>query len=171
MRKSLFLIALTLTLAFSLSACGFKLRGTFDAKFAFETIYLALSETDELHAALKRAIESGKTTRIVGDPKTAQAIFSVVSDSKQKNILSLSGTGRVKEFQFVRTFSFRLHTAKGQNFLPPATIVIRRDMNFDDTLVLAKESEEAVLWRDIESDLVGQLMRRLTKAKNQPLDE
>jgi len=167
MRKLLFLIALT----FTLSACGFKLRGTFDAKLAFESLYIALSETEDLHAALKRAIESGKTTRIVVDTKVAQAILSVVSDAKQKNILSLSGTGRVKEFQLVRTFSFRLHNLKGQNFLQPATIVVRRDMSFDDTLVLAKESEEAVLWRDIESDLVGQLMRRLGKAKNQPLDE
>lgn len=167
MRKSYFLLLLVLVL----SACGFKLRGTFDAKLAFDSLHIALSETDDLHAALKRAIESGKTTRIVNDSKTAQAIFSVIGDSKQKNILSLSGTGRVKEFQLVRTFSFRLHNSKGQNFLQPATIVVRRDMNFDDTLVLAKESEEAVLWRDIESDLVGQLMRRLTKAKNQTIDE
>jgi hypothetical protein len=38
-------------------------------------------------------------------------------------------------------------------------------MAFDETQVLAKESEEALLYRDMQADLVQQIMRRLAAVK------
>jgi LPS-assembly lipoprotein len=52
---------------------------------------------------------------------------------------------------------------------PASTITLRREVTFSDDLVLSKEAEEALLWRDIQSDLVQQLMRRLAAAKLQPV--
>ena len=40
-----------------------------------------------------------------------------------------------------------------------------RDITFNDSQVLAKEQEEALLYRDMLSDLVTQIMRRLQAAK------
>ncbi|MDP2811475.1 MAG: LPS assembly lipoprotein LptE [Rhodocyclaceae bacterium] len=166
-------IALLTVLAATLilSACGFRLRGTFDTPLPFDTLHIALPATSELRSALKRSIEAAGKTRIVDDPKVAQAVLSVQGDSQQKNILSLSAAGRVREFQLVRTFGFRLHDLKGHDFMPPGTIVVRRDITFSDELVLAKESEEALLWRDMQSDLVQQLLRRLAAAKPQAATE
>ncbi|WIM04570.1 MAG: LPS assembly lipoprotein LptE [Candidatus Nitricoxidivorans perseverans] len=153
-----------------LSACGFRLRGSFDTPLPFETLHIAQPETSELHAALKRSIEATGKTRIVKEAKDAQAVLSVLGDSQQKNILSLSAAGRVREFQLVRTFGFRLHDPKGRDFMPPGTIVVRREITFSDEQVLSKESEEALLWRDMQADLVQQLLRRLAAAKTRPLD-
>lgn len=163
----LLLLAITLIL----SACGFRLRGSFDAPLPFATLHIAQPETSELHATLKRSIEATGKTRIVKEAKEAQAVLSVLGDSQQKNILSLSAAGRVREFQLVRTFSFRLHDPKGRDFLPPGTIIVRRDITFSDELVLSKESEEALLWRDMQGDLVQQLLRRLSVAKPHPIGE
>ena len=41
-------------------------------------------------------------------------------------------------------------------------ITLRRDMTYDDTQVLAKESEEALLYEDMKSDAVQQVLRRLS---------
>jgi outer membrane lipopolysaccharide assembly protein LptE/RlpB len=54
-------------------------------------------------------------------------------------------------------------------YIAPSTITLRREITFSDDQVLSKESEEALLWRDIQSDLVQQLMRRLAAAKLQPV--
>ncbi|MBL8487564.1 MAG: hypothetical protein JNK22_10780 [Rhodocyclaceae bacterium] len=164
-RAALALICSTLTLA----ACGFQLRGAYP--LPFDSLYIALPETNDLRASLKRSIEAGSGTRVVADPKEAQAILSVTTDAQAKNILSLSSTGRVREFQLVRTFAFRLTDPAGRNFLPHSQVVVTRDISFNDSQVLAKETEEALLWKDIQADLVRQVLRRVSAAKLRSGDE
>ncbi|HTJ96835.1 MAG TPA: LPS assembly lipoprotein LptE [Rhodocyclaceae bacterium] len=146
-----------------LTACGFQLRGNYD--LPFDSLYISLPESSQLHAVLKRSIEASSKTRVSSDSQTAQALLTVIADQQAKNILSLNSSGRVREYQLVRSFTFRVHDIGGRDFVPQATIVIRRDMTFSDDQVLAKESEEALLWRDMQTDLVQQVMRRLSKAK------
>ena len=160
---------LALAATFLLAACGFQLRGSY--ALPFDTLYIALPETAELHAVLKRNIEASTQTRVVKDAKSAQAVLTVVSDVPIKNILSLSSTGRVREFQLVRTVAFRLHDSANRDLMPPAQVVIRRDISFSDTQVLSKESEEALLWRDIQTYLVQQLLRRLAASKAKPEEQ
>lgn len=163
MRRILLLIA---TLA--LGACGFHLRGSYT--MPFDTIYVALPENNEFRAMLKRNIEASTQARFVGEAKEAQAVLTVTGDIPAKNVLSLDSAGRVREFQLVRTFSFRLHTPENRDLMTPGRIVIRRDITFNDAQVLSKESEEQLLWRDIQDDLVQQLLRRLAAAKPKPVE-
>jgi LPS-assembly lipoprotein len=154
---------IALALILLLSACGFQLRGAYP--LPFEKIYIALPETTELHAQLKRSISAGSNARIVDNQKDAQASLLIPSDASTKNILSLSATGRAREFQLVRTFNFRLVDGNGRDWLPPSQIVVRRDITFTDDQLLSKEAEETLLWRDIQNDLVQQILRRLAAAK------
>jgi len=159
MRRILLLIAATL----ALSACGFHLRGSYT--LPFDTIFIGLPENNQMHAMLKRNIEASTQARVVNEAKGAQAVLTITGDVPAKNVLSLDSAGRVREFQLVRTFSFRLHTPDNRDLMTPGRIVIRRDITFNDTQVLSKESEEQLLWRDIQDDLVQQLLRRLAAAK------
>ena len=86
---------------------------------------------------------------------------SPTGEVREKTILSLNSAGRVREFQLQYRYGFRLHDRSGRDLIEPATIVLTRDMSFDDAAVLAKEQEEALLWRDMEADLVQQILRRL----------
>ncbi len=146
-----------------LGACGFQLRGYYP--LPFDSIYITLPETGEMHALLKRSITAGSNTRVVGTQKEGQVMLQVLGDQIAKNILSLSASGRAREYQLVRTFSFRVIDAKGHDWLPQSQIVIHRDITFNDDLVLSKEAEEGLLWRDIQNDLVQQILRRLSAAK------
>lgn len=147
-----------------LAACGFQLRGAFP--LPFETIYISLPETAELRALLRRSIAAGSNARVVDTQKEAQATLLVLGDAAVKTIVSLNAAGRAREFQLVRTFSFRVADNSGRDWLPQSQIVIRRDITFSDDLVLSKESEEVLLWRDIQNDLVQQMLRRLAAAKS-----
>ncbi|MFA7270645.1 MAG: LPS assembly lipoprotein LptE [Sterolibacterium sp.] len=156
-------VLLSALLAVLLTACGFQLRGAYP--LPFDKLYINLPDTTELHAQLKRSITAGSNASIVANQKEAQATLLIPSDVTAKNILSLSATGRAREFQLVRTFTFRLVDGKGRDWLPLSQIVVRRDITFTDDLVLSKESEESMLWHDIQNDLVQQILRRLSAAK------
>jgi LPS-assembly lipoprotein len=178
-----------LLLAGLLSACGFKLRGSADLpahQLPFATIALTLAPTSEFYAQLKRSIEASSAATRVVDAREAEAILTVLGDTSQKNILSLNTSGRVREFQLVRTFTFKVQantptaapapqvkytdapTVAPTEYIAPSTIVLRREVTYSDDLVLSKEAEEGLLWRDIQNDLVQQLMRRLATAKPKP---
>ena len=146
-----------------LAACGFQLRGAYT--LPFQTLYISLPKTAELRALLARSITASSSVRVVGTQKDAQASFLVTGDTQTKNILSISSAGQAQSYQLVRDFSFRLIDGKGRDWLPPSHIVLRRDITFNNDLVLSKESEEVLLWRDIQSDLVQQVLRRLAAAK------
>jgi LPS-assembly lipoprotein len=151
------LIALSLLL---LTGCGFQLRGT--ANLPWETLYIGLPENSPLYHQIKRSIESGTHTRIISDPKEAQATLAVLQNNHNKGILSLSAKGLVREFQLTRSFVYRIQDAKGQELIPASQIILQREMNFDDERIFAKEAEEAMIIREMEQDLVVQLLRRLS---------
>jgi LPS-assembly lipoprotein len=152
-----------------LSACGFQLRGSY--ALPFDTLYIALPETAELRAVLKRSIDAGSRTRVVDTAKDAQATLQVLGDSTAKNILSIGSDGRVREFQLVRSFAFRVQDRAGNELAPSSQIVVRRDLTFSDANVLAKEAEETLLWRDMQNDLSQQILRRLVATKVQARTE
>jgi len=156
--RTVLAVALLLTLA----ACGFKLRGTADVPF--ETIYLP-GATGGIALDLKRNIQIGTNAKVVDDAAKADAVMQFTEEAKQKEVLSLTGTGKVREFQLRYRVGFRVHDGKGGDYVPQSTIQLTRDVTFNDTEILAKEQEEQLLFRDMQSDMVQQILRRLAAAK------
>ena len=154
--------AAVLAAAVLLSACGFRLRGTADVPF--QSLYVPGANSG-LALDLKRNIEAGTQARVVDDPQKADAVLVFSGESREKEILSLTGTGRVREFQLRYRVGFRVHDGKGADYVPQSTIQLTRDISFSDTDVLAKEAEEQLLFRDMQSDMVQQIMRRLASAQ------
>jgi LPS-assembly lipoprotein len=161
-RTALQRIAL-LAFAGAAAGCGFRLRGS--ANIPFETMALQGAENTAFAVELRRSILANRNVLIVDDPKQAQAILQIAGISQERRILSLSGAGRVREFQLVYRVSYRVHDGKGREFIPPGEVVLRRDITFNDSQVLAKEQEEILLVRDMQGDAVQQLIRRLSTAR------
>lgn len=145
-----------------LAGCGFQLRGM--QQVPFHTLYIP-SATGGIALDLKRNIEAGTNAKVVPDAKAADAILELSNERKEKIILSLSGTGRVREFRLRYSVNFRLHDGKGRDYVPLSTVELSRDVTYSDTEILAKESEEQLLFRDMQGDAVQQLLRRLAAAK------
>jgi len=151
-------VALLLTLA----ACGFRLRGT--AEVPFETIFLP-GATGGIALDLKRNIQVGTKAKVVDDASQAEAVLQFTEETRAKEVLSLTGTGKVREFQLRYQVGFRVHDGKGGEYVPQSTIQLTRDVTFNDAEILAKEQEEQILFRDMQSDMVQQILRRLAAAK------
>ncbi len=156
-------LSLTLFAMFALllSGCGFQLRG--QTTLPFETIYVPASSA--LTVELKRNIAAGTQTKLVDAPENAQARLVFQQDSREKVILSLDSAGRVREYQLRSTVAFRVVDGRGLEFLPLNTVMLTREVSFNDAQVLAKESEEALLYRDMQTDMVQQVLRRLGAAR------
>ena len=146
----------------ALAGCGFHLRGTADVPF--QTLYLPNADSG-IALDLRRYVQAGTQARVVDDPKQAEAIVAFTEENREKNILSLTGAGRVSEFQLKYRVGFRVHDGKGNNYVPQSTLELTRDVTYDDADVLAKESEEQLLYRDMQGDMVQQIMRRLSSAQ------
>jgi LPS-assembly lipoprotein len=80
---------------------------------------------------------------------------------REKVVVGRTSTGAIREFQLRLRYRFRVRSRNGIELIPDTEIVQTRDINFNETGALSKESEEALLYKDMENDLVLQLQRRL----------
>jgi LPS-assembly lipoprotein len=149
-------------LAVAAGGCGFHLRG--DVSYAFSTLFINSAPNVPFTAELKRAL-AGSGTTLVDSAAAAQVIFDVSNVTDDKQVLSLSGGGRAREFLLTKRVTFALRDAAGRDWLPAAEIVIRRSFTFSESEVLAREAEEARLFKEMQTDAVQQVVRRLQFAR------
>ena len=149
------------------AACGFQLRG--QAKLPFETLYVAIPETSPMGIDLRRNIVAGTNTRLVHTPAEAKAILELVTEERSKAILSFDSAGQVREYQLRYRLAFRVRDGRGSDYLPRSEIRLTRDISYSSTQVLSKESEEQLLYREMQNDMVQQILRRLAAAPAEPI--
>ena len=162
MQRRLCLSMLASTVAVGLSACGFALRKA--PNFAFKTLFSPLAESSALGVELKRSLESGGKVVVLTDVRQineADVVLDVLAEQREKTVVGLNAAGQVREFQLRIRFKFRLRTPQGKELIPESEILQQRDISFNESAVLAKEAEEGLLYRDMQSDIVQQIMRRL----------
>lgn len=167
MKRRLFtqsaLAALMATGAVAITGCGFKLRGSFT--YAFKTLYSGFVETSTLGNEFKRVLATDSAVTLVTTAEKAQVVLDVISEQREKVVVGITSSGQVREFQLRIRMKFRLRTPAGKEIIPETELLVQRDVSFNETAVLAKENEEAVLFRDMQTDMVQQLLRRLSAIK------
>lgn len=139
-----------------LGACGFQLRG--DASLPFESLYIEGGQ--DIVVDLQRAIRP-TATKVTDSAKDAEAVLQITGESREKRILGLTSAGRVSEFRLLYRVNFKV-AGKNGDLLSPQQIELRRDITFNDSQTLAKESEEGLLYRDMQVDAVQQIIRRMS---------
>ena len=167
MQRRFCLTLLAASLPLGMVGCGFALRGT--PKFAFKSLFSPFAESSLLGTELKRSLEAGGNVRVITDARQisqADVILDVLQEQREKTVVAVNASGQVREFQLRIRFQFKLRSAKGNDLIPLTEIVQRRDISFNESAVLAKESEEGVLYREMQSDIIQQIMRRLASLRS-----
>lgn len=142
-----------------LAGCGFRLRRS--AALPFRTLYTGFAPTSAIGAEFRRLVRVAEDTELVDDPKKAEARLEVLREQREREVVAFSTTGRPREYQLRLRFGFRVVDAQSRELLPPTELVLSRDIVSTDIEVVAKQQEEELLFRDMQSDLVQQLLRRL----------
>jgi LPS-assembly lipoprotein len=155
MRRRLLLVLAGLPLA----ACGFRLRGT--QQLPVDTIYLALPVNSAIGADMSRLLRSSTNVQIVTDRREAQAVFELLGENREREVLAINAQGRATEYQLRLRIRFRVLDKESLELIEPTDLIARRDITFNESDLLAKESEEGLLYRDMQNDLVRQMVNRL----------
>lgn len=150
-----------------LLGCGFQLSGTGSRSnsIPFESVYISALEGEPIRTELKNSIQSSGKTLVLDKPLDAEAILHIISAKYTKHIWSISGSGRVREFQLRYRVSYRLADSKGLEIIPLSIVNLSRILPFADAQVLAKQAEEKMLAREMYRDAAQQILRRLSKSQ------
>lgn len=151
-----------LLVAATLSACGFQLRGQYTLPFS--SVFVSTPGGSVAAIELKRELANIPTI-VMPTAKDADAQLNIIEDRRDRQILSLSGAGRVREYDLKLKVVYQLIDAKGGVFIPTSEIQLSRILSYDDSRIIAKQQEEALLYQDMERDAVGQILRRMTAIK------
>lgn len=157
MRRRRALLAAGAVTAFA--GCGFQLRGS--AALPYKTLYVGFAEGSSFGAEFKRSIRVAADTRVVDRPEQAEARLEPLAEVREKEIVGFSTTGRPREYQVRLRFRFRVIESAGREAIPATELILRRDITISDTQLIAKEQEEAMLYREMQTDMVQQLLRRM----------
>jgi len=143
-----------------MTGCGFRLRGS--QAFAFQRIailpYPGGGVAQELRGAFGAGVEVLTAEEEI---KTAQLVLTLGDEQRERSVIGVNVTGQVREFQLRMRVRLSLRTARGKEIAVDDDIVQRRDISYDESAALAKEAEEALLYRDMQTDIVQQILRRL----------
>ncbi|MHB8951317.1 MAG: LPS-assembly lipoprotein LptE [Rhodoferax sp.] len=158
------LLALGPLASLLLAGCGFQLRGA--QSYAFQTLAINPNPGGPLALELRRSFSPAVRVLAQGEPLSqAQVVLEILQERREKAAVGLSSSGQVREFQLRIRLKFRVRNAAGDELTPETELMQQRDLSFSETAVLAKEAEEVLLYRDMQSDMVRQLMRRLEAIK------
>lgn len=142
------------------AGCGFQLRRP--PTLNFSTVQLVgFPARSPFTEELQRSIEASGSTRVVDPPTVPQVVLEALEDRRDKTVAAQAAAGQIREFTLRTRLRFRLRTPSGRILIPPTELLLRREMSYNETNALAKEQEEAMLYRSMQSDIVEQVMRQL----------
>ena len=160
-------LALLASAAAGLGGCGFALRKP--PSYAFRTVYLVLPSGSTLRAGLTRSLEFSSGVRVLpesGDMQSADVWLEILSETREKVVAGLNAAGQVREFLLRLRMRFRLRTPRGLELIPSTELLLEREIGYAETAALAKEEEEALLYRDMRQDMQKQILRRLASVRD-----
>ncbi len=150
-----------LALVSTLAGCGFQLRG--DAPMAIKSIHVSTVGNSAVAAEVRRRLASGPT-KLSPTLKDAEAHLRIDAETTEKQILTLTGAGRVYEYQLRLRVDYRVSDAAGKAIVEPTQIEVRRNLTYSETAPLAKEAEESQLYVDMRQEAAAIILRRIAVA-------
>ena len=162
--RRIVLRAAAAALAMLVAGCGFHLRG--QATYHFDSIFVNAPGAPVFATELKKALANAGSAKLSTDPEKAQVVLDITYVIDDKDILSLSPGGRAREFALQKRVQLRLHDKGGNDWLPVDEIVVRRTYLYDDTERLARQIQENRLVKEMQTEAVQQIVRRLQAAHN-----
>jgi len=151
--------------AIATAACGFHLRGSgkYELSPELATLRIAVEgsqlQNDPLVVAMKDALRAQTDIQVVDSGKVP--LLQLYGEHFDNQVLSVNSTGKVSQYLLKYAVSFRLSDKDGKPLAESQTVGVRRDQSFDNTNVLLTEREIEDQRREMRSDAVQQILRRL----------
>ena len=147
------------------SGCGFQPRRPLTYPFS-RIALVGFAPGSPLEAELRRALQAGGVetgTDATSGPSAGSApvVLRALEDRRERSVAAITSAGQVRELQLRLRVRVRADSADGRVLMPPVELRLSRDLSTTESATLAKRQEEAELYREMQSDVVDQLLRRL----------
>jgi LPS-assembly lipoprotein len=143
----------------ALAGCGFELRRA--AELHFDSIALTgFAPRSPLEKELRAALE--RSVQVLDDQAKAQVIFQALTDQRTRRAVAFTASGQVRDIQLRMLLRYRAQTPTERELIPDSKIELFREMTFIESKALGKQQEEQDVYREMQSDIVLQLMLRLS---------
>jgi len=146
----------------ALAACGFELRRVADLQF--QSIALTgFAPRSPLAQDLRLALE--RSVAVKESPAQAQVVLQALRDERTRKAVVFTASGQVRDIQLRMLLRYRAQTPSQRELIADADILQIRELTYIESKTLGKEQEEQDLWREMQSDVVLQVMLRLSTVK------
>ena len=143
----------------ALAGCGFQLKGA--ASLHFDSIALVGFEPrSPLEKELRTTLERSVTVK--EDQAQAQVVFRALAEQRIRRAVAYTASGQVRDIQLRLVFRYRAQTPFERELIPDSTIELYRELSFVEVQALGKQQEMDDLYREMQSDIVQQLVLRLS---------
>ena len=149
-----------MTTAFLLSACGFQLRG--DAAVGIRTLFVPGGGVAQ---EIRRALVTGPT-RVVATAAEAEANLRIVSETRDRQVYTITGQGQVYEFELRLTVRYDMMVpGREEPVIPSTEVASRRTITYSAAAPIAKEAEELLLFKDMQVEIADRILRQVAIAR------
>jgi len=146
--------------ALLLASCGFQLRG--DPVVGLKTLFVPGAGVAQ---EIRRTLASGPT-RVVPSAKDAEAQLRILSETRDKQVHTITATGRVYEFELRLVVRFDMMVpGREEPVIAPTESVARRLITYSEAAPTAKEAEEQLLFKDMQAELADRILRQVAVAR------
>ncbi|MDI9332437.1 MAG: LPS assembly lipoprotein LptE [Alphaproteobacteria bacterium] len=148
-----------------LVGCGFHPRQPDSYGFG---VILIPANPSPLLTELRRLLAADRRIEVLQDLRQferADLRFELLQETREKIVIGRNTAGGVREFQLRLRVRFRVRDRSGIERVPETELLQQRDISFSESAVLSKEVEEELLYRNMQSDVVQQIVWRLARLR------
>lgn len=159
LRGGVRLVAMVLLLG-TVSACGWRLQGTARLPEVMSVTYV---DSADRYSDFNRALQASLTAsgaRMATVRSDATAVVHIHKDQSGQRVLSVSARNTPEEYEVFYKVEYSVSGRNGE-LLPLQTLELSRDYSYDETAVLAKQREQAILREALARELAGLVIRRV----------
>lgn len=145
-----------------LSGCGFHLRGGADDnyKFPFKTVYLDCG-TPAICDGLRKTIVNERLTTLVTNKESAEAIILVDHEETNRSTYDFNSVGQINNIKLTYEVTSVIFDNKGEQMMPDIVVSSQTLMNYNNSLILSANQQEAQSWDTLHQNVITSLIRRI----------
>ena len=138
--------------------CGFQLRGLLDISEAISPLYIEQNNSFELARELKLLLEKNKIV-VDTDSERANSQLTLLSEKRNRHVLSVDGQGRAKEYLLTYTVDILIKIKQSKE--KRDSVSLSHSLLFDSEAVLATTNESEILYRDMRKNAARLILLKL----------
>lgn len=150
------------SLAITMSACGWHLRGSLMPELAIESIFI--SSSDE-YAELPTLLTRQLTTQNISMAKqvnSAQYQLTLNKEVTTRRVVGVGGDALANAYELTLAVSYQIQNANAEQLGSMNTAQATRSYNYNASNPSSAQQEEGILKTEMRRDLTQQILRRMS---------